>query len=122
MVGKSASPWLNPAPSSDGIAPGLDSSGDGKAVRKTGRKAIAPAIITLIREMNRANPLWGAPRIHGELIKLGITLAPRTVANYMIPRTGRRSPHNWKAFLRHHCGSMVSVDFLTVPTLNFKVL
>jgi putative transposase len=90
--------------------------------RKTGRKTIAPAIITLIREMNRANPLWGAPRIHGELLKLGITLAQRTVANYMIPRTGRRSPHNWKAFLRNHCGSMVSVDFLTVPTLNFKVL
>ena len=43
--------------------------------RKTGRKTIVPAIITLIREMNRANPLWGAPRIHGELLKLGITVA-----------------------------------------------
>jgi hypothetical protein len=52
--------------------------------RKTGRKTIAPAVITLIREMNRANPLWGAPRIHGELLKLGITLAQRTVANYMV--------------------------------------
>jgi putative transposase len=90
--------------------------------RKTGRKTIASAIIALIREMNRANPLWGAPRIHGELLKLGITLAPRTVANYMVPRTGRRSPHNWKAFLRNHCGCMVSVDFLTVPTVNLKVL
>jgi transposase InsO family protein len=56
------------------------------------------------------------------LLKLGITLAPRTVANYMVPRTGRRSPHNWKAFLGNHCASMVSVDFLTVPTVNFKVL
>jgi len=89
--------------------------------RKTGRKTIAPALITLIREMNRANPLWGAPRIHGELLKLGIILAPRTVANYMVPRS-RRSPHNWKTFLRNHCGNMVSVDFLTVPTLNFKML
>ena len=90
--------------------------------RKTGRKTISPAIITLIREMNRANPLWGAPRIHGELLKLGISVAQRTVANYMVPRTGRRSPHNWKAFLRNHFASMVSVDFLTVPTVNFKVL
>jgi putative transposase len=90
--------------------------------RKTGRKTIAPAVIALIREMNRANPWWGAPRIHGELLKLGITLAQRTVANYMVPRTRRRSPHNWKTFLQNHCGSMVSVDFLTVPTVNFKVL
>jgi len=90
--------------------------------RKTGRKTTAPASIDLIREMNRASPLWGAPRIHGELLKLGITLAQRTVANYMVPRALRGSPHNWKAFLRNHCGSLVSVDFLTVPTVNFKVL
>jgi transposase InsO family protein len=71
--------------------------------------------------MNRANPLWGAPRIHGELLKLGVTLAPRTVANYMVPRS-RRAPHNWKTFLRNHFGNMISVDFLMVPTVNFKML
>jgi hypothetical protein len=90
--------------------------------RKTGRKTIDPALITLIREMSRANPLWGAPRIHGELLKLGITVAQRTVANYMVPRTRRPSDHNWKMFLHNHCTSMVSVDFLTVPTIHFKVL
>lgn len=90
--------------------------------RKTGRKTIAPAIIALIREMNRANPLWGAPRIHGELLKLGISVAQRTVANYMAPRAHRPPAQNWKAFLRNHLESMVSVDFLTVPTINFKVL
>ncbi len=90
--------------------------------RKSGRKTIAPGIITLIRDMNRANPLWGAPRIHGELLKLGITLAQRTVANYMVPRARGPSPQNWKAFLRNHLGSMVSVDFFTVPTLTFQVL
>jgi hypothetical protein len=90
--------------------------------RKTGRKTIAPAIIALIREMNRANPLWGAPRIHGELLKLGISVAQPTVANYMAPRAHRPPAQNWKAFLRNHLGSMVSVDFLTVPTINFKVL
>jgi hypothetical protein len=72
--------------------------------------------------MNHANPLWGAPRIHGELLKLGIPLAQRTVAKYMVPRSGPRSSHNWKAFLRHHLGRMVSVDFLTVPSMTFKVL
>ncbi len=72
--------------------------------------------------MNHANPLWGAPRIHGELLKLGITFAQRTVAQYMVPRSGPRSSHNWKAFLRNHLGSMVSVDFLTVFSMTFKVL
>jgi transposase InsO family protein len=72
--------------------------------------------------MNHANPLWGAPRIHGELLKLGITVAQRTVASYMLPRTHRPPSQNWKAFLRNHLGSMVSVDFLTVPTFTFQVL
>jgi len=62
--------------------------------------------------MNHANPLWGAPRIHGELLKLGITLAQRTVANYMVRRARSPSSHNWKAFLRNYLGSTVSVDFL----------
>ncbi len=88
----------------------------------TGRKTIGSEIITLIREMNHANPLWGAPRIHGELLKLGITLARRTVANYMIARARRPPSQNWKAFLRNHLGSTVLVDFLTVPTLTFHVL
>jgi hypothetical protein len=90
--------------------------------RKAGRSPISPDLIALIREMNHANPLWGAPRIHGELLKLGITLAQRSVAKYMVPRRGPRSSHNWKAFLRNHLGSMVSVDFLTVPSMTFKVL
>jgi hypothetical protein len=90
--------------------------------RKAGRRTISPDIITLIREMNHANPLWGAPRIHGELLKLGINLAQRTVAKYMVPRSGPRTSHNWKAFLRNHLGSMVSVDFLAVPSMTFKVL
>ena len=72
--------------------------------------------------MNHANPLWGAPRIHGELLKLGITLAQRTVANYMVPRARGPSPQNWKAFLRNHLGSMVSVDFLVVPRMVKKIM
>ena len=79
-------------------------------------------IRALIFQMVAENPTWGAPRMHGELLKLGIPLAQRTVAKYMVPRSGPRSSHNWKAFLRHHLGRMVSVDFLTVPSMTFKVL
>jgi hypothetical protein len=56
------------------------------------------------------------------LLKLGISVAQRSVANYMAPRAGRPSSQNWIAFLRNHVGSMISVDFFTVPTFNFKVL
>ena len=71
--------------------------------------------------MSRANPLWGAPRIQDELLKLGLAIAQRTVAKYMIPRVRQPPSQNWKTFLRNHLSSMVSVDFLTVPTLTFHV-
>jgi hypothetical protein len=87
-----------------------------------GRKIIALGTIFLIREMSRANPLWGAPRIHGELLKLGLTVAQRTVAKYMVRRPRRSSSQRWTTFLRNHLGQMVSVDFLTVPTLSFHLL
>src|ERR1017187_5950882 len=90
--------------------------------RKSGRKTIAPDTIHLIRQMSRDNPLWGAPRIHGERLKLGLAIAQRTVAKYMIPRVRRPPSQIWKTFLRNHLSSMVSVDFLTVPTLTFHVL
>jgi len=68
-----------------------------------------------------ANPLWGAPRIHGELLKLGIDVAQSTVAKYMIK--GRRPPsQTWKAFLQNHAEGITSVDFLVVPTAAFKLL
>jgi len=89
--------------------------------RRVGRLAIASDTINLIREMSGANPLWGAPRIHGELLKLGITLAQRTVAKYMVRRSSRSPNQKWRTFLRNHLGQMVSVDFLTVPTLTFQV-
>src|SRR5271169_3855331 len=65
---------------------------------KVGRKTIAPTTISLIRQMSQANPLWGAPRIHGELFKPGITLAQRTVAKYIVRQLHRRPSQNWKSF------------------------
>ena len=88
---------------------------------QSGRKTIAPDTIHLTGQMSRANPLWGAPRIHGELLKFGLTIAQRTVAKYMVPRVRRPPPQNWKTFLRNHLSSIVSVDFLIVPTLTFRI-
>jgi len=76
----------------------------------------------LICDMSRSNPLWGAPRIHGELLKLGLAVSQRTVAKYMISPDRRPSSQNWTTFLRNHLSSVVSVDFFIVPTLTFQVL
>ena len=71
--------------------------------------------------MSRENPLWGAPRIHGELLKLGIEIGQTSVSKYMIRQ---RTPpsQSWRTFLENHLQSLVSVDFFTVPTLRFQVL
>jgi len=71
--------------------------------------------------MSRENPLWGAPRIHGELLKLGIDIGETSVSKYMVRR--RKPPAlTWRTFLGNHIQSMVSVDFFTVPTIRFQVL
>jgi transposase InsO family protein len=71
--------------------------------------------------MSLANPLWGAPRIHGELLKLGFDVSQTTVANYMVK--GHLPPsQSWKTFLRNHAEGIASIDFLVVPTLGFRLL
>jgi transposase InsO family protein len=71
--------------------------------------------------MSRANPLWGAPRIHGELLKLGIEVSQATVSKYMVLH--RKPPsQSWRTFLKNHAKDIVSVDFFTVPTASFRVL
>ncbi len=86
-----------------------------------GRPAVAPEVRALIRQMSRANPLWGAPRIHGELLKLGLEISQATVSKYLVRR---RTPpsQTWRTFLANHVGTLVSVDFFVVPTVLFKVL
>jgi transposase InsO family protein len=86
-----------------------------------GRPAVAKDTRDLIRKMSRDNPLWGAPRIHGELLKLGIDIGETSVSKYLIRH--RKSPsQTWRTFLDNHVKSMVSVDFFTVPTIRFQVL
>jgi transposase InsO family protein len=75
----------------------------------------------LIRKIRRDNPLWGAPRIHGELLKLGIDAGETSVGKYMA--RGHKPPsQTWRTFLDNHVKSIVSVDFFTVPTIRFQVL
>jgi putative transposase len=71
--------------------------------------------------MSRDNPLWGAPRIHGELLKLGIAFSQATVSKYMI-RCRKPPSQSWRTFLMNHAQDIVSVDFFTVPTATFRVL
>src|SRR3989454_2334978 len=86
-----------------------------------GRPAVHAEIKALITRMATANPLWGAPRIHGELLKLGIVVAERTVSR-LLPK--RRSPpsQTWRTFLINHVHDLVSIDFFTVPTARLRVL
>jgi transposase InsO family protein len=75
----------------------------------------------LIRTMSSENPLWGAPRIHVELLKLGIDIAQSTVAKYMSRRRRPPSP-GWRVFLRNHAAHIAAIDLFIVPTIGFKLL
>jgi putative transposase len=89
--------------------------------RRMGRPTVPTDIRTLIRDMSNANPRWGAPRIHGELLKLGIDVCQATVAKYLI--RGRRPPsQTWRTFLRNHVGQIVAADFFVVPTATYRLL
>ncbi len=89
--------------------------------RRSGRPKVDPAIRVLIRRMCRANPLWGAPRIHGELLKLGLDVSEATVSKYMI-RDRQPPSQTWCTFLENHAKDLAAIDFFTVPTATFRVL
>jgi putative transposase len=72
--------------------------------------------------MANENPLWGAPRIHGEMLKLGFDISESTVLRYMPKKAPRTTRQRWKTFLKNHSAQIVSVDFLVVPTITFKLL
>ena len=90
-------------------------------LRPDGRPRIDPAIRTLVREMANANPLWGPPRIHGELRVLGVDISERTVSR-LLERRPRPPSQTWRTFLTNHLASAASMDFFTVPTLTGRVL
>jgi transposase InsO family protein len=86
-----------------------------------GRPTISPQTRDLIRRLSRENPLWGAPRVHGELQMLDIDVAQTTVAKYMIRHRNPPS-QTWRTFLDNHVKDLVSIDFFTVPTATFRIL
>lgn len=88
---------------------------------KAGRPCVSREIRELIRQMSTANPLWGAPRIHGELLKLGIQISQATVAKYMV-RQRKPPSQTWRTFLDNHVKQLVAIDFLVVQTVSFRLL
>jgi transposase InsO family protein len=92
-----------------------------KSRRGSGRPVVLLEIRKLIRAMSIANPLWGAPRIHGELLKLGIDVGQTSVAKYMLKRQGSPS-QGWKTFLHNHADGIAAMDMFVVPTISFRLL
>jgi putative transposase len=86
-----------------------------------GRPVISREVRDLIRRMCRENPKWGAPRVHGELLKLGIDIGETSVSKYMV-RCRQPPSQTWRTFLQNHAQQLVSIDFFTVPTIRFQVL
>jgi hypothetical protein len=82
---------------------------------------VSVEIRTLIRRMSLENPLWGAPRIHGELLKLGYYICESSIAKYMARRPGPPS-QTWQTFIRNHITEIAAIDFLTVPTATFRTI
>ena len=89
--------------------------------RRCGRPTVSLEIRRLIREMSIVNPLWGAPRIHGELLKLGIEIGQTSVAKYMARRRGPPS-QGWNTFLCNHADGIAAMDLFVVPTISFRLL
>jgi transposase InsO family protein len=92
-----------------------------KSRLRGGRPQIEAELHALIRRMSIDNPLWGAPRIHGELLKLGFEVAQSSVAKYMVKRHGPPS-QGWRTFLRNHAPDITAMDLFVVPTIGFNLL
>jgi hypothetical protein len=92
-----------------------------KSSRRLGRPQVSSEVRRLIREMSLANPLWGAPRIYGELLKLGIDVGQTSVAKYMA-RHRRPPSQGWRTFLLNHADGIASIDLFVVPTISFRLL
>src|SRR5215469_9267560 len=86
-----------------------------------GSPAVPQEVRQLIRMLSRENPLWGAPYIHGELLKLGINIGETSVSKYML-RHRKPPSQTWRTFLDNHLKTMASVDFFVVPTIRFQIL
>ena len=87
-----------------------------------GRPSLDSEVKLLVLRLSAANRLWGAPRIHGELLKLGIEISERSVSGIICQHNHKPPSQTWKAFIQNHMMDMVAVDFLVIPTIRFKLL
>src|SRR5271169_6512446 len=101
-----------------GIGRAFAATGVGSRAHREGGPQIEPDLRVLIRRMSVENPLWGAPRIHGELLKLGFEVAQSSVAKYMVKRHGPPS-QEWRTFLRNHAPDIAAMDLFVAPTIGF---
>jgi hypothetical protein len=115
------SPSSGPRCSYVGIEPGFRCYWRWKSRPQGGRPQIDTELRALIRRMSVENPLWGAPRIHGELLNLGFEVAQSSVAKYMVKRRGPPS-QGWRTFLRNHAPDIAAMDLFVVPTIGFDLL
>src|ERR1700716_924327 len=92
-----------------------------KSRTRGGRPQIDTELRVLIRRISVENPLWGAPRIHGELLKLGFEIAQSSVAKYMVKRQEPPS-QGWRTFLRNHAPEIAAMDLFVAPTIGFDLL
>lgn len=93
-----------------------------KSRPRGGRPQINADLRALIQQISIKNPLWGAPRIHGELLKLGFEIAQSSVARYMVRRHSRPPSQGWRTFLRNHAPEIAAMDLFVVPTVGFDLL
>ena len=112
---------VRPARSSPCISGGVAWYWTRRSRPSGGRPHVGADVRRLVREMAVANPLWGAPRIHGELVKLGFDVSERTISRLM-PRRRKPPSESWRIFLKNHLDSTVAVDFFAVPTLTCRIL
>ena len=89
---------------------------------EVGRPRVPKEIIELIKRIANENPMWGIPRIHGEMLKLGYDISQVTVWRYMPKKNGSTNSQRWKTFLKNHAAEIISIDFFCVPIINFKLL
>jgi len=92
-----------------------------KSRHRVGRPHVSADVRALIRTISQANPLWGAPRIHGELLKLGIDISQASVAKYL-SRPRRPPSQSWRTFLTNHLRQILAADFFVVPTATGRLL
>src|SRR5215831_10923154 len=114
-------PSSGPRRSCVGTGPVFAATGAGSRDLQEADRRSTPSLRVLIRRISIDNPLWGAPRIHGELLKLGFEVAQSSVAKYMVKR--REPPsQGWRTFLRNHASEIAAMDFFVVPTIGFDLL